>query len=82
MQNWYCLVNFPDETQSVHLVPGPAPIGNHPVVKLVGKPGFWVVQDITARVSRPDNIAAELWVRPATDEELTSLSGAAGETAG
>ena len=68
VQNWYCLVNFPDGTQSVHLVPGRAPVDANPVVKLVGKPGRWQVLDVTVRVGRGDDIAAEIWVSPETDE--------------
>ena len=67
MQNWYCLVNFPDRTQSIHLIPGPAPVPDvdkgETVIRIVGKPGTWYVRDITVRV-RSQDYAAEIWVEP------------------
>lgn len=61
MQNWYCLVHFPDGTEGVHLIPGPAPVGDRAVIKIVGRPGTWLVRDITTRVHTQD-YAAEIWV--------------------
>ena len=83
MQNWYCLVHFPDDTQGVHLVPGPAPsIHNSRFIKIVGAPGAWRVTEMTAPIPNGADYAAEIWVRPATDEELSSLAGPAGENIG
>jgi hypothetical protein len=79
LQNWYCLIHFPDGTESVHLVPGPAPVHDDAVIKIADKPGLWHVLDLTVRVPGMD-FAAEISVRPATDEELTSMSGPAPET--
>jgi hypothetical protein len=70
MQNWYCLVHFPDGTESVHLVPGPAPVRDQPIVKIVGRPGTWLVRDITTHVASQD-YAAEIWVDPVEVEDQT-----------
>lgn len=67
MVNWYCLVNFPDGTQSVHLVPGPAPVRDNPIIRIIDKPGRWVVRRITTRVPTTD-YAAEIWVEPVDPE--------------
>ena len=67
MQNWYCLVHFPDGTASVHLIPGPAPIitpGNAaPIITITGRPGLWRVTDCTPRAQGND-YAAAIWVEP------------------
>ena len=61
MQNWYCLVHFPDGTDGIHLIPGPAPVGHRPTVKTIGHPGTWLVKDIT-RDAHTQDYAAEIWV--------------------
>ena len=63
MQNWYCLTHFPDGTEGIHLVPGPAPVGDQPIVKIIVKPGTWLVRDITRKAHSQD-YAAEIWVEP------------------
>jgi hypothetical protein len=74
MQNWYCLVHFPDGTQGIHLVPGPAPLQTpgqtKPLtIQLVGKPGRWLVGEGIA--TQRDDYAAQIWVEPvASDDEL------------
>jgi hypothetical protein len=60
MRNWYCLVNFPDGTRGVHLVPGPAPV-QQGIIKILGIPGHWLVKDIDVRVEHL-RAAAEIWV--------------------
>lgn len=79
MQNWYCRVHFPDGTERVHLVPGPAPVYSNASIQLADKPGLWFVLEITVHVPADEDYAAEIWVRPATAEDL---SGEAGEKIG
>jgi hypothetical protein len=67
VQNWYCLIHFPDGSEGVHLVPGPAPVqqpgqAKPLTIKIVGHPGDWVVRDSIQ--TRRDDYAAELWVEP------------------
>ena len=74
MVNWRCLTHFPDGSERVCLVPGPAPVPKSAdddrqiVIKLAGQEGLWVVEETNSRVFRLD-YAAEIWVRPATDKE-------------
>ena len=63
MVNWYCLIHFPDGTEKVHLVPGPAPIDDNAIITIANVPGHWLVREITTRVPH-DMYAAELWVEP------------------
>ena len=83
MQNWYCLTHFPDGSESVHLVPGPAPVYGNPLVELLGRPGLWRVTEHSVRDPRSrSDFAAEIWVRPAAYEELVSTQGRLGELIG
>ncbi len=74
MRNWRCLTHFPDGTERVRLVPGPAPVPESArddaiIIKIDSEEGLWVVRDINLRVNRID-YAAEIWVRRPTDEEV------------
>ena len=65
MQNWYCLVHFPDGSEEVHLIPGPAPIvepgKKAPIITVLGKPDLWRVTDSLTR-AHGNEYAAEIWV--------------------
>ena len=75
MRNWLCLTHFPDGTERIRLVPGPAPVppsatDDRPIViKIDREDRLWLVKDISLRVTRL-NDAAEIWVEPATDGEV------------
>ena len=67
-ENWRCLIHFPDGSQGIHLIPGPAPVPTPDsmaaIVEIDGRPGTWFVREITTLVSGR-GCAAEIWVEPA-----------------
>lgn len=67
VQNWYCLVHFPDGTSNVYLIPGPAPIlapgKPAPIITIAGEPGAWRLTDCVPR-ARGNDYAAAIWVEP------------------
>jgi hypothetical protein len=82
--DWLCLTHFPDGTERIRVVPWPAPMPERPeddrmIVKIDDEPGLWVVRHVNTHVVQGD-YSAEIWVRPATNEELTSSALPAPET--
>lgn len=65
VENWRCMIHFPDGTQGIHLIPGPAPVPTPDsmaaIVSIEGQPGTWFVREITTFASSP-GCAAEIWV--------------------
>ena len=74
-----CLCHFPDGSAGVYTVESePLLIGTKTTI--AGLAGLWVVTEMNAPGEAEVVITAEIWVRPATDEELSSMSGSAPET--
>lgn len=75
---WNCLCHFPDGSVGVYrLADERLLIGSRTTI--IGLEGLWIVTEMNP----PDEaevVDAELWLRPATDEELVSKSGFSPET--
>ena len=70
---WTCLCHFPSGADGVYYVVVREQLLRGTQTVITGLPGVWTVTEMIA----PDEgevIDAEIWVRPATDEELTSSS--------
>lgn len=74
-----CLCHFPDGSAGVYVVET-EPLLRGTLTAITGLPGLWVVTEMDAPDEAEVLISAEIWLRPATDEELTSMSGSALET--
>ena len=74
--NWAYVVHFPDAREEVRFILGTSPVvGGHTVIDRVE--GVWLVDKFTVRGYELDGtwINGEIWVMPATEDEVEGFIG-------